>query len=130
MEGNLVADEDIDGVTLDAVLLLLLLVGAEVEARGPTPLPGRVGVGRRLDIEGPGQLPISPRLLQGHASRHQVAGLLIFLDGGIRGERGSFQQKVAQPQQPEEAARFGQHRQFSGDTEPHGGRIGGFAGTG
>lgn len=44
MQGNLIADKDVDGVALDAVLLLLLFFRAEVEVRGPTPLPRCVAV--------------------------------------------------------------------------------------
>lgn len=46
MEGNLITDKDIDGVAFDAVLLLFLFLGAEVEVRGPTPLPRCIAVCR------------------------------------------------------------------------------------
>lgn len=90
VEGNLVADKDIDGVALHAVLFLFLLIGAEVEARRPTPLPWRVDVGRGLDVEGPSQLSVRARPLQGQASRGEVAGLLLVIHGGIGREGGTF----------------------------------------
>lgn len=39
VEGNLVADIDVDGVALHAFLLLFLFFRAEVEVCGSTPLP-------------------------------------------------------------------------------------------
>lgn len=44
MEGNLIADIDIDGIALNAVLLLFLVFRAEVEVCGPTPLPRCIAV--------------------------------------------------------------------------------------
>lgn len=90
VEGYLVADEDVDGVALDAVLFLFLVIGAEGEVRRPTPLPWCVAVGRRLDVEGPSQLSVRRRLLRGQASRGELLGLLLVLLRGIGRERGTF----------------------------------------
>lgn len=62
MEGDLVADVNVNGVPLHALLFLFLLVRTEVEVSGPAPLPRRIGVRWRLNIDGPGQLPVYPTL--------------------------------------------------------------------
>lgn len=79
MEGDLIADEDVDGVALNAVLLLFLLLRAEGKVRGPTPLPGRVAVRRRLHVERSSQLPVGPGIFQGDPPDLEVAGLFVLL---------------------------------------------------
>ena len=48
VQRDVVRHEDVDGVALDALLLLLLLVILQREPRGPAPLARRVAVGNLL----------------------------------------------------------------------------------
>ena len=127
VEGYPVTGVDVDGVALHAVLLQLLLLGAEAEARGHAPLPQGVGVRLQLAVHRPGQLTLRARVLQLPGGPPVVDAVVVPVSTGQRqgggggGGGGTRHDEVGQPQEPDQEEGLGQQAQFPRAAAPHGG---------
>lgn len=116
MEGYLVTDVDVDGITLNAFLLVLLLFWVEVQSGGSAPLSRCPKVRRRLHING---------LFQGlcilfSLCKH-ISGLYTMFVAVIRWRcvGGAEQEEVEEPQNWEEEASLCQKTHFPWPAHPH-----------
>lgn len=110
MEGYLVADEDVDGIALNAGLLLFLLLSAEGQSSGSAIFSRSVGVWCLLLINGPQEALGVLLLLIGWKVSDQDVALTIIISQRWRG-RADYKE-IEEPQQRQEEADFGQESQL------------------
>lgn len=106
MEGYLVTDEDVDGIALNAGLLLFLLLRAEGQSSGSAIFSRSAGVWRLLLVNGPQEaFGVLLHLLNERKVMDQDVLSTIF----IRKRRGgrTHYKKVEEPQQRKEEADLG-----------------------
>lgn len=115
-EGDLVADEDVDGIALYARLLLFLLISAEGQSCGSSVFSRSVGVWGWLFLYGSHQAAVIIYLEGRKVSDEDVTSSVTV---GQRWGGGRGYEDVKEPQQREKEADLGQQSHLSWPADLH-----------